>query len=66
MKLTTITLPSIEMTRQEENELWENWGDMSKRPLIEGKKPRLWNTSDGHNEIQLEGENFFRLVVIKG
>jgi len=62
MKLTTVTLPAVEMTQEEENILWD-----TKYPnrFVEGKRVHLWNTSDGKNEMQLEGENFYRRVVIK-
>ena len=62
MKLTTVTIPAIEMTQKEENALWDI---QYPNRFVEGKRVHLWNTRDGNNEIQLEGEDFYRVVVIK-
>lgn len=60
MKLSTVTIPSVEMTRQEYEESWDNfWGK-----TIEGKKITHWNQNDGNNELLLEGEQTYRVVVI--
>lgn len=63
MKLTTITLPAIEMSQEEENQLW--FTPMSERVVL-GKKVLMWHTSDGDNDILLEGETIFRKVLITG
>jgi hypothetical protein len=60
MTKSTITIPSIEMTRDEHDALWEaGWNKWLDRGIDQ------WNTSDGRNEIQFDGENFYRVVVIK-
>jgi hypothetical protein len=60
MKLTTITLPAIEMTREEEKALWRDYPNIS----ILGVKVLDWNTDDGHNIMRLEGNDFYHAVVI--
>jgi hypothetical protein len=61
MKLTTVVIPAIEMTREEESCLWNG----NPRPLVEGKKIEHWHASDGSTEILLEGETMYRVIVIK-
>jgi hypothetical protein len=58
MRKTTVTIPAVEMTLAEENELWDTLMRENKLPGI-----HLWNTADGNNEIQFEGENFYRVIV---
>jgi hypothetical protein len=61
MKLSTVTIPSVEMTREDENRMWrEPW-----KHFIEGKQIHDWNMDDGHNQLKLVGEDFYRVVVIK-
>jgi hypothetical protein len=47
----------IEMTVEEENTLWDAWAMGKNHDIID------WETSDGHNKIQLAGEDFYRPVV---
>lgn len=61
MKLTTITIPAVEMTRDEYHDHWDRPWELR----IEGKRVLHWNQNDGHNEILLEGEDTYRAVVIK-
>lgn len=60
MKLSTVTIPSAEMTREDEHRMWHEPNKHS----IESKKILDWNTDDGHNELRLEGEDFYRVVVV--
>ena len=62
MKLTTITIPAIEMTWQEEQSLWES-KSLGYDIFVDGKKVIHWNTSDGNNEMLLDGETIFRTIV---
>ena len=60
MKLTERKYEVIEMTHDEENALYDTpWTER----FVCGKKVLIWNTSDGHNFMQLEGEDFCRDVV---
>jgi hypothetical protein len=63
MKLTTITIPAIEMTQKEEDELY--WHMPYQQRFVCGKKVIRWNTDDGNNLMLLEGETVYRQVVIK-
>lgn len=62
MKLGTKVIHVIIMTQDEENALY----DAPAPRYVEGKKILFWNTSDGHNAMRLEGEDFGRTVVIEG
>ncbi len=61
MKLTTVTIPAVEMTRKESNSLWNT--SLNER-FINGIKVKDWNTDDGNNDILLEGETAYRVVAI--
>lgn len=63
MKLSTQIVQTIEMTRQEENDLWDT---PIEKMEIGGKRAVRWDTADGRNEILLEGEDFYRPIVIVG
>lgn len=65
MRLTTVTLEAIEMTREEESDLWTAWGT-GQEPTVEGKRIDNWDRNDGDNDILLEGENVYRMIVRKG
>ena len=60
MKKTTVTIPAVFMTKEEESELWpkgqEEW---LKHDICD------WYTGDGCNEIRFVGENFYRVVTHK-
>jgi hypothetical protein len=60
MRLTTITIPAVEMTLEEENLAWIDSPNWEKKGILD------WNTSDGHNEILFKGESNYRQVVRKG
>lgn len=60
MKLTEITIHAIELTPEEEGEVWERYWEKT----IGGRKIVHWITSDGNNELRLEGEDFYRQVII--
>lgn len=62
MKLSTTIIPTVEVTKQEQHELWEAL-KTNPEQIICGKKLRHWNTNDGNNEMLLEGEDFYRAVV---
>ena len=62
MKLTTITIPAVEMTQKEEDNLWFT---SREQRIVEGKKVKIWSTNDGRNELLLEGELYFRVIVKK-
>ena len=59
MKKTTVTIPAVEMSIEEENDLWDKWMDGNPIP----PDIHRWNTADGNNEIQFKDENFYRVVV---
>jgi hypothetical protein len=62
MRKTTITIPAIEMSKEEEIELWHDL-------FIKGNQSHDildWDTSDGENQILFVGENAYRKVVRKG
>ena len=57
------------MTKEEEKKCWRHF--LNRQPenasyTIDGKKILDWNTDDGGNGILLDGEDFYRQVVIKG
>ena len=56
MTKSTRVIEVIEMTREESDRIWGDWDAYRKHGI------RNWNTADGNNEIQLEGEDFFRPV----
>jgi hypothetical protein len=58
MTKTTVTIPAIFMTKEEEHELWPKGREEWKKHDI-----RDWNTSDGRNEILFEGEMCYRVVI---
>lgn len=49
------------MTLAEYEAHWDNYWDL----FIEGKQVEHWPQNDGHNDIRLKGEDFYRVVVIK-
>ena len=57
MKFTTVTYPAVELTVEEENELWDN---PQKRKEY---KIQHWLTCDGNNDILFEGETEYRVIV---
>lgn len=62
MKLTTVTLPAIEMTKEEESIAYFEWyKDIG--IYVEGSKIVDWQTDDGDNSLRLYGEDFYRLIV---
>jgi hypothetical protein len=62
MKLTTITVNAIEMTLEEENRLWVLPGN---ERCVCGKRVLMWHTSDGRNEMLLEGETILRPIIYR-
>jgi hypothetical protein len=60
MTKSTVTIPSIEMTREEADKLWVDatQGKLKDRGIVR------WDTNDGRNEILFEGENCYRVVII--
>ena len=60
--MTTITIPAVEMSREEENRLW----GMSEPERKVWFNIRHWITDDGNNCIKFDGEDFYREVVRKG
>lgn len=61
MKLTTVTMPAVEFeSAQEEDRMWRNYH----KHKIAGKRILHWETSDGKNQLLLEGEKTYRLVII--
>lgn len=56
MKFSTRVIQVVEMTREESDSIWANFGEYKKHGI------HLWNTSDGNNEIQFIGEDFYRPV----
>lgn len=61
MKLVTITITAVEMTREEYKKYWNHWRDLSL--TIEGKKILDWDDDDG--TMLLEGENKRRQVIVR-
>ncbi len=59
MKLSTMTIPTVEMTVEERNKL-ENV--LPYRQRILGAKVEYWNYDT--DEIRLNGETFFRKIVV--
>jgi hypothetical protein len=59
MKFTTVTIPAVEMTREEETLIWKDYDNRKKYGI------KYWNTNDGNNEILFEGETSYRVVVRK-
>lgn len=66
MKLSTMVVNTIEMTQTEEDRLWNSREEL--RVIGEfgilGQKILNWETGDGQNSMLLEGETFFRQIVI--
>jgi hypothetical protein len=62
MKLTTITIPAVEMTRAEWGKLWEAYNGLGAE--VDGKQVVDWDHDDGHNSIFLKGEDRYRAVVV--
>ncbi len=62
MKLSTVEIPTIEMSKEEHNLLWHSALYDTK---ICGKQLVSWITNDGCNEMLLEGETIYRAVIIK-
>ena len=54
MQLATMSIPTVEMTRDEEDALWD--AAQKTRPLVCGRPLRHWDTHDGQNVMLLEGE----------
>jgi hypothetical protein len=48
------------MTRAEYDANWDDYWTL----IIEGKRVKHWMQDDGHNDILLEGERFYRPVKI--
>jgi hypothetical protein len=63
MKLTTVSIPAVEMTLDEQHTFWHAW--RSTVVLIEGKKIVDWDTDDGNNAILLAGETSYRAVRLR-
>lgn len=61
MKLSTVVINTIEMTREEEEALWNTEADLQS---VCGKPVKHWLAYDGQNEILLLGETTYRSVVI--
>lgn len=61
MKFSTQVIKTIEMTQAESNSLWEMPHDST---FVLERKVRHWDTNDGNNLIQLEGDTFYHEVVI--
>lgn len=66
MKLSTMVVTTIEMTRDKEDSLWINQEKLKSENKFEicGKKILVWETGDGNNCMLLEGEKYFRQIVI--
>lgn len=65
MRKTTVTIPAIEMSKEEELKLWQSLSGVG--PLMPETHDILdWDTSDGENQILFVGENAYRKVVRKG
>jgi hypothetical protein len=56
----TITIPVVEMTREEETLIFRDYANREKYGI------KHWNTSDGNNEILFEGEETYCVIVRKG
>jgi hypothetical protein len=61
MKLSTATINTIELTSEEEALLWSTHPNCRE---VCGKKVKIWNTSDGNNEMLLDLEQSFRRIII--
>ena len=61
MKFSTKTIETIEMTRDEEDALWNT--PRNERTVC-GRKVAHWFTDDGNNDILLDGETSYRAVII--
>lgn len=61
MKFSTKTIETIEMTREEEDALWN--APRNERTVC-GRKVAHWFTDDGNNDILLDGETSYRAVII--
>lgn len=64
MKLSTAIIQTIEMTRDEEDRLWDSYLARTGPISICNKRIANWDTGDGNNAIHLEGEHFYRQVKI--
>ena len=58
MNKSTRIINVIEMTKQEESDIWHNCESWKNYNIDD------WNTSDGQNEIKLIDEDFYRPVCI--
>lgn len=66
MRKTTVTIPAVEMTQEEEKELWYSLFHTEKKHWETRHGVIDWNYDDGNNCIRLAGEDFYREVVRKG
>lgn len=64
MKLSTMTVNTLELTRAEHNHLWENWYEEGFDRQICGLKGVKWFDQDGENSIFFEGETHARQIII--
>jgi hypothetical protein len=67
MNLSTKLIQTVEITQDEENDLWPKYFDTPRGErcvLICGKRLVDWRREDGHHDMLLEGEDFYRAVCI--
>jgi len=60
MNLSTKTVPTIELTEVEEEDLWDTPPD---ERVVLGKKVFHWDSCGGNNIMLLEGETMYRELV---
>jgi hypothetical protein len=61
MRFSVLKVDVIEMTREEQSKLWDTPAEERK---VLGRKVLHWLTDDGINDIRLEGDCFYRPVII--
>lgn len=64
MKLTTKEIQVVEITQAEYDDLWKNFYTNGNRWTIDGQTIVSWWNDDGHNMVQIEGENYLRDLYI--
>jgi hypothetical protein len=67
MKLSTKLIQTVEITQEEEDDLWPKYFDAPREErnvLICGKRLLDWRREDGHHDMHLEGEDFYREVDV--
>lgn len=67
MKLSTKLIQTVEITGDEEYALWPQYFDTPREErnvLICGKRLLDWRREDGHHDMLLEGEDFYRPVYV--